>query len=91
MLRRILVAAVVVVGAVAAVIASRPSEFRVARATTIAAPPAVVFAQINDFHKWETWNPWGKMDPGMRMTRSARPQPSSSAGTCATSMSSTVR
>jgi uncharacterized protein YndB with AHSA1/START domain len=73
MLRRILVAAVVVVGAVAAVIASRPSEFRVARATTIAAPPAVVFAQINDFHKWETWNPWGKMDPGMKQSYEGEP------------------
>jgi uncharacterized protein YndB with AHSA1/START domain len=73
MLRRILVAAVVVVGAVAVVIASRPSEFRVARATTIAAPPAVVFAQINDFHKWETWNPWGKMDPGMKQSYEGEP------------------
>lgn len=73
MLIRVLVAAVVVIGAVAAVIASRPSEFHVARATTIAAAPAVVFAQINDFHKWEAWNPWGKMDPGMKQSYEGEP------------------
>ena len=73
MLLRILIGLVVVVGGVAAVIATRPPEFRVARATTIAAPPAVVFAQINDFHKWEAWNPWGKMDPGMKQSYEGEP------------------
>ena len=27
-----------------------------------------MFAQVNDFHKWEAWNPWGKIDPAMRQT-----------------------
>jgi hypothetical protein len=22
-----------------------------------------VFAQVNDFHKWEAWSPWAKLDP----------------------------
>ena len=29
----------------------------------MAATPAAVFAQVNDFHKWEAWSPWAKMDP----------------------------
>ena len=70
---RILVGAVVALAALAAVVATRPSEYRVARATTIAAPPAAVFAQINDFHKWEAWNPWGKMDPGMKQSYEGEP------------------
>ena len=70
---KILIGLVVVVAGVAAVVATRPSEFRVARATTIAAPPAVVFAQINDFHKWDAWNPWAQMDPGMKQTYEGAP------------------
>ena len=73
MLLRILIGLVVVTTGVAAVVATRPAEFRVARATTIAAPPAVVFAQINDFHKWEAWNPWGRMDPGMEQSYEGEP------------------
>jgi hypothetical protein len=35
------------------VVALRPSEFRVTRTARIAATPATLFEQINDFHKWE--------------------------------------
>ncbi len=41
----------------------QPAEFRTERSLVIAAPPAVVFDQINDFHKWDKWSPWAKMDP----------------------------
>ena len=70
---RILIGALVVVAAIVAVVVTRPGEYRVARTTTIAAPPAVVFAQINDFHKWEAWNPWAKMDPTMKQTYAGEP------------------
>src|SRR5262249_39093260 len=43
-----------------------PSEYRVVRSATMAAPPADVFAQVNDFHKWEAWSPWAKLDPTMQ-------------------------
>jgi len=43
-----------------------PNEFRVTRSAAIAASQAVVFAQINDFHKWEAWSPWAKLDPAAR-------------------------
>ena len=58
----LIVAAVAVIGFVILVL-TRPADFRLTRSTTIAAPPAVVFAQVNDFHKWEAWSPWAKMDP----------------------------
>ncbi len=59
-------AAAVVVPAIA--IAMRPSEFRVSRSTTVAAAPEIVFAQVNDFRKWDAWNPWAKIDPDMSQT-----------------------
>ncbi|HEY3966292.1 MAG TPA: SRPBCC family protein [Planctomycetaceae bacterium] len=55
------------------VAALQPSAFRVARTTKISAPPATVFAQVNDFHKWEAWNPWGKIDPSMKLTYEGAP------------------
>ena len=65
------------VGAVAAVlgivVARRPSEFRVSRRTTIAAPAPVVFAQVNDFRKWSAWSPYEKRDPAMRKTYEGAP------------------
>ena len=61
-------AAVVLIVVLVALIATRPSEFQIARSATMAAPPEVVFAHVNDFHKWEAWNPWGKLDPNMKNT-----------------------
>ena len=49
-------------------VASRPSEFKVARSASISGPPEVVFAHVNDLHKWEEWSPWAKMDPNAKTT-----------------------
>jgi len=64
-MRLLLVLVLIVVGLVV-VIARRPSEFRIERTTVVAAAPAAVFAQVNDFHKWDAWNPWAKMDPALK-------------------------
>ena len=73
MLKKILIAIAVLVVVLIGIIAMQPSEFRVARTTTIAAPTRVVFAQVNDFHKWEAWNPWGKIDPAMKASHEGPP------------------
>ena len=39
----------------------------------MSAPAPAVFAQVNDFHKWEAWNPWGKIDPAMKQTYEGAP------------------
>jgi hypothetical protein len=74
MLIKILVGIAVVLGIFAVVVALQPSEFRIARSTTIAAPPAVVFAQVNDFHKWGGWSPWEKIDPALKRSYSGPDQ-----------------
>jgi uncharacterized protein YndB with AHSA1/START domain len=48
------------------VVAMQPADYRVERSTTIAAPAADVFAHVNDFHKWEAWSPWLKIDPNAK-------------------------
>lgn len=55
------------------VIATRPDTFSVTRSTTVAAPPATVFAQVNDFHAWEAWSPWAKLDPNSQADFSGPP------------------
>jgi len=73
MLKIILIAIAVIVVVFLVVVALQPSEFRVARSTTISGPAPAVFAQVNDFHKWEAWNPWGKIDPAMKQTYEGAP------------------
>ena len=55
------------------VVAMQPPEFRVERTATMSAPAPVVFAQVNDLHKWETWSPWAKLDPAMTQSYSGAP------------------
>jgi len=64
--------AVIVIGFVAFV-ATRPSEYRVARTVTMAVPASAAFAQVNDFHRWGAWNPWAKLDPAMKQTYEGAP------------------
>jgi uncharacterized protein YndB with AHSA1/START domain len=59
---------VLLLAAVAVFAALQPGSFRVERSTVIAAPPAAVFAQVNDFHAWEAWSPWAKLDPAAKIT-----------------------
>jgi carbon monoxide dehydrogenase subunit G len=73
MLKKILIALAVIVIVFVVVVALQPSEFRVARTATISAPPPAVFAQVNDFHKWEAWSPWAKLDPAMKQTYAGAP------------------
>jgi len=54
-------------GVLVAVIASRPDEFKIERSASMAAPPDIVFGLVNDFHKWEGWSPWAKLDPTMQV------------------------
>jgi len=73
MLEIILIVFAVVIIVFLVVVAIQPSEFRVARSATMSAPAPAVFAQVNDFHKWEAWNPWGKIDPAMKQTYEGAP------------------
>jgi hypothetical protein len=73
MLKTTLISLAVIVIVFAVIVALQPSEFRVARSTVISAPPAAIFAQVNDFHKWEAWNPWGKIDPAMKQAYAGGP------------------
>jgi carbon monoxide dehydrogenase subunit G len=38
------------------------------RSTTVAAPPDVVMALLEDFHEWVKWSPWEGLDPQLQRT-----------------------
>lgn len=61
------VGALVVLVAIVCVAASmQPTDFSYSRSATFKATPAAVFEQVNDFHKWDAWSPWVKLDPNAK-------------------------
>lgn len=66
MLKIIGITVLVVVGAVLVFAAFRPDSFRVQRAVAIKAPPEKIAAVLGDFHGWQAWSPWEKLDPAMK-------------------------
>lgn len=66
MFKKILVPTILVVAVFTVFVSLRPAYFAVSRSATMAAPPAAVFTQVNDFHKWEAWSPWAKKDPAAK-------------------------
>ena len=69
MVAKIAIAALVLVVALGAFVATRPDHFRIERNAHVAAPPATVFALINDLHRFDTWNPF-RSEPAPGVTKS---------------------
>lgn len=70
MIKKILLGLAVVMAVLILLIATRPTDFRYSRSITIAAPPAVLFDQVNDLRKFQEWNPWAKVDPAAKIAYS---------------------
>jgi polyketide cyclase/dehydrase/lipid transport protein len=72
MIKKILLGIVVLIIVLIAVflvmVMLQPSHYQIERSATINAPAPVVFAQVNDFHKWNAWSPWANLDPNMKTT-----------------------
>ena len=68
MLKKILLAVLVLVVGFFAYVATRPDTFHIERTRLVHAPPDVVYARIDDFHQWRDWSAWEHMDPAMERT-----------------------
>jgi hypothetical protein len=64
----IIVALIGIVAVVVGVASTQPEEYHVERSITINASASEIFPHVNDFHKWETWSPWVKVDPNAQET-----------------------
>lgn len=70
MIKTIAIVLVLLIAALLIYAATKPDSFRIERSTTIKAPPEKIFALIDDFHQWEAWSPWEKIDPALKRTYS---------------------
>jgi len=68
MAKRIALLVVAVVAAFCVYVALQPSAYRVERSAIVVATPEQTFAEVNDFHNWEAWSPWAKLDPAAKAT-----------------------
>jgi uncharacterized protein YndB with AHSA1/START domain len=49
----------------AAIAATKPDQLELSRAITINAPAEKVYPLIVNFHNWNAWSPWDKIDPNL--------------------------
>ncbi|MEO7329202.1 MAG: polyketide cyclase, partial [Minicystis sp.] len=68
LLQRIGIGLGVVIALFVLVVLTRPAKFHIERSTTVRASPGQVHAQVDDFHAWNAWSPWDRLDPGMTRT-----------------------
>lgn len=67
MMRHIVIGLTSAFAAFLTYVAMQPAAFTVARTIAIAAPPAAVFAHIDNLRKWDAWSPWAKKDPAAKV------------------------
>lgn len=65
-LKRILIGLAAIIVVFVIVVILQPADYRVVRSAVIEAPPSVVFSTVNDFHQWNSWSPWAKLDPAAK-------------------------
>jgi len=70
MLIYILIGVAALLAILVAVIATRPSDFRVSRSATFHAAPSAIFEHVNSLRNWKAWSPWAKLDPNATETHS---------------------
>jgi len=73
MIEKILIGGTLAVVGALVVVALQPSDYRVTRTAVIDAPPAAVFPRVNDLRQFQTWNPFGRMDPSAKNTYEGAP------------------
>lgn len=68
MFKKVLLVLAALIALFLVVVSMQPAEFTITRSTTINAPDSVIFGLVNDFHRWDAWSPWAKLDPDMKVT-----------------------
>ena len=68
MIKKIVISLAVTLFAILIAALFQSDSYRVERSITIAAPPAALFAQVNDLRKAQVWSPWVKLDPAAKYT-----------------------
>ena len=64
----VLIAAIVLI-----VLYFMPNQYSISHSIEIERPASAVYAQVYDFNKWGTWDPWMKLDPAAKVTIEGTP------------------
>jgi hypothetical protein len=67
MLKTLLIVIVAAVAGLLIYAATKPDSFSVQRSATVAAAPDKLFGLINDTKAFNTWNPYARKDPAMKL------------------------
>src|SRR6476620_10117516 len=67
-MKKILVVVAVLAVILALRVSRQPDRFTITRSAVLSAPAPVLFGLVNDFHQWERWSPWAKLDPHAKNT-----------------------
>ncbi|MCH9650773.1 MAG: SRPBCC family protein [Deltaproteobacteria bacterium] len=51
-----------------------PDDFHLERSVTIDAPACTIFAQLDNFHRFNAWSPWADIDPNAQYSISGTPK-----------------
>lgn len=73
MLKKILLGFAALVVVLVAVIATRPSAYRVERSLIVEETPSRAYDVICNLKRWNEWSPWAHLDPAMKTTFSGTP------------------
>ena len=73
MLKKILLGLAALVLVLVAVIATRPSDYRVERSLIIEETPSRAYDVICNLKRWNEWSPWAHLDPAMKTTFTGTP------------------
>jgi hypothetical protein len=52
---------------------SKPDTYQVQREIEVAAAPATIFENLEDFRRWAKWSPWERLEPGVQKTYAGPP------------------
>jgi hypothetical protein len=67
MLLKIIVSLLLLTALFLLYVVTRPASYHVERSLTILAPAELLFEQVNDLHRFNTWNPFLKADPQVKL------------------------
>ncbi len=68
MILKILIVLVGLISVFFIIASFQSEEFKISRSITISTTPDKVFAQVNNLHLMQNWNPWNKLDPNLKLT-----------------------
>ena len=73
MVKKVLIAVAVLVAVLVVVIQMQPADYTVTRSATVVGAPQMAYDVVADFHQWDRWSPWSKMDPNQKVVHSGAP------------------